>query len=197
MNSIESSYLQFKDKIDKLKDEQRVLTNSVYQAQLKLESLKDEQEIIKQSQEVMKLAKALLSQSSIDQCIKLANTAVQTIFQLPYTVEFDNESASFMLNKGSYSTVLSEDEGGGIVTVVSFVLDVYLLIKLGKRRFMMFDEAFTQVSSAYFDRFMSFVKTICHEFQVDILLISHDQRLTFDLADNVYEISNGASTKIK
>ena len=73
-----------------------------------------------------------------------------------------------VLNKGDYSTDLSEAEGGGIITVISFVFLIYLIVKLNKRRLIILDEAFTQISDAYFDKFIEFVNQLCTDLGFDI-----------------------------
>ena len=68
---------------------------------------------------------------------------------------------------------------------------------MGKRRFLAFDEAFTQVSDKYFSNFVEFIRQLCKDLDLDILLISHDQRISIDDVDSVYVIEDGKSKKLK
>ena len=162
-----------------------------------LAKITSEKELIERASLALKQVRPLLSGSSIKDCEELANSAIKSIFGFDYTIEYDLESNRFVLNKGEYSTDLSEAEGGGIITVISFVFLVYLIVKLGKRRLIYFDEAFTQISDAYFPQFIGFVNSLCDDLGFDILLVSHDARITVDDVAHAYLIKDGKSSKIK
>lgn len=166
-------------------------------ASAKMQEILTEQALLEKATVAVQQAKPLLSASSIKQCESLANSAIQSIFGFPYTVEYNVETQRFNLNKGDYVTDLADAEGGGLVTVVSFVFLLFLLVKLGKRRFLAFDEAFTQVSDRYFPAFIQFIKQICSDLKVDILLISHDQRIQLEDVDRAYVIEDGLSKRVK
>lgn len=171
--------------------------SQVLVARAKMDEIIKEQDLIERTMVALKQVKPLLSASSIKQCESLANSAISSVFGFPYTVEYNIESQRFILNKGEYSTDLADAEGGGLVTVISFVFTVYLLVKLDKRRFLAFDEAFTQVSDKYFPAFIQFINQLCRDLQVDILLISHDQRISIEDVDLAYLIENGQSKRLK
>lgn len=173
------------------------IENVISTTESELAKITNEKELIERASLALKQVRPLLSGSSIKDCEQLANSAISSIFGFDYTVEYDLESNRFVLNKGDYSTDLSEAEGGGIITVISFVFLIYLIVKLNKRRLIILDEAFTQISDAYFDKFIEFVNQLCTDLGFDILLVSHDQRITVDSVQHAYLISNGESKKIK
>lgn len=193
LTDAERQFIRF----DRLKSYKSHVENSVLQAKLAMDKVLKEQKLLERTTVAVQQARPLLSASSIKQCENLANSAISSVFGFPYTIEFDVESSRFILNKGDYKTDLADAEGGGILTVVSTVFQLYLLIKLGKRKFMAFDEAWYAVSDKYFEAFISFVKQACHDLGVDICLISHDERLTEDMVDHVYKIEDGLAIKIK
>lgn len=166
-------------------------------AEESLAGINKEKELIEKALLALKQVRPLLSGSSIKDCEELANSAIKSIFGFDYKVEYDLEANRFVLNKGEYSTDLSEAEGGGIITVISFVFLVYLIVKLNKRRVIYLDEAFTQVSDAYFGKFIEFINRLCQDLGFDLLLVSHDQRITYDDVDHVYQIANGKSRQLK
>lgn len=167
------------------------------ESQKMLDKVQKEQALLERATVAVQQARPLLSASSIKQCEALANSCIQSVFEFPYTVEYDVESCRFKLNKGDYVTDLADAEGGGIVTAISFVFSVYLLVKLGKRMFMAFDEAFTQISDKFFPSFLAFVRQMCHDLNCDICLISHDARISSDDVDHVILIENGKSRRLK
>lgn len=175
----------------------RRVQSVIANAEESLSEINRERELIERSLLALKQVRPLLSGSSIRECEDLANAAIRSIFGFTYTVEYDLETNRFVLNKGEYSTDLSEAEGGGIITVISFVFLVYLIVKLNKRRVIYLDEAFTQVSDSYFGAFIGFVNSLCDDLGFDLLLVSHDQRITADDVRHVYQIKDGKSRKIK
>lgn len=175
----------------------RQVETQLLTAQQQMDRIVLEQGVIERAAVALTMAKPLLSASTIKQAESLANSAISSIFRQPWTVSYDVESSRFVLNKDGYDTDLADSQGGGLVTVVSTVFSIYLLMKLGKRRFMALDEAWTQVSSEYFPRFMAFIKKMCADLHLDILLISHDVRISDEMVDHIYEISDGVSKKLK
>lgn len=173
------------------------IQNTVNVSNQKLKEVLEEQDLLERTTIALQQAKPLLSASSIRQCEKLANSAISSVFGFDYTVEYNVETNRFLLNKGNFVTDLADAEGGGMVTVISFVFVVYLLVKLGKRRFLAFDEHFTQISDKYFPSFIEFVRTLCKDLNLDILLISHDQRIQPDDVDRCFIIENGKSKRVK
>jgi hypothetical protein len=199
MNNAE---LQKRCNIQLLRNEQilndiRRVQSVLNTAEQSLSNINWEKELIERSLLALKQVRPLLSGSSIKDCEELANSAIKSIFGFDYKVEYDMETNRFVLNKGEYSTDLSEAEGGGIITVISFVFLVYLIVKLNKRRVIYLDEAFTQVSDAYFGKFIEFINRLCQDLGFDLLLVSHDQRITYDDVDHVYQIANGKSKQLK
>ena len=185
--------LRYSELVSDIRRVQSVIQN----AEESLEQVNSERELIERAQLALKQVRPLLSGSSIRDCEELANSAIKSIFGFDYKVEYDLESNRFVLNKGEYSTDLSEAEGGGIITVISFVFLVYLIVKLNKRRLIFFDEAFTQISDAYFSKFIEFVNELCSDLNFDLLLVSHDQRITVDDVQHAYQIAGGKSKQIK
>ena len=195
-NLIERGLAQI-EKYEKVKSELSHILESLKVSEKKMEEIKYEQGLIEKAQLALQQARPLMSQSSIKQCENLANAALSTIFEFPYSIEYSVEDGGFVLNKGDYYTDISESEGGGLVAVISFVFSVYLLIKLGKRRFLAFDEHFTQLSDVYLSNFIEFVRQLCKDLDFDTLLVTHDSRITLDQVDGAYLIHDGKSTKQK
>ena len=166
-------------------------------SETKLESIVTEQELVESSLQCLQKVKPLLSNSTITQCENLANAAMMSVFGMPYKVKFDAEVQAFTLDKGEFETDLAEAEGGGISTVLGFVYDVFLLLKQGKRKFMMYDEAFYAVSDQYIQNFVEFIHQCCRDLGVTVVLITHDVRISADDVDFVYQIEDGVSRKLK
>lgn len=157
-----------------------------------------EQDLLERATVAIQQARPLLSASSIKQCEELANSAIEAVFDLSYTVEYSVMDSKFYLNKGDGNlTDLANAEGGGLISVISFVFQVYLLIKMGKRRFLAYDEAFTQISTKYFYNFFDFLKKLGSDLDIEILLVTHDTRVTQDMVDHDYFFEDGIANQVK
>lgn len=170
---------------------------SARDAQKQMEVILQEQDLLERTTVAIQQSRPLLSANSIKQCEELANSAIESVFGLPYKVEYSVDEGRFTLNKGEFSTDLADAEGGGFIAVISFVFQVYLLMKMGKRKFLAFDEAFTQISDAYFGNFMQFVDHLCKDLGIDILLVTHDQRVEPEMVSHDYLIKEGKAFKVK
>ena len=81
--------------------------------------------------------------------------------------------------------------------VVSFIASIFMILKTNSRRFIIFDEAFTQLSDEALERFMQVVRGFCRELGFDILLVTHDPRIEGGWVDNNLLISNGSIINVK
>lgn len=166
-------------------------------AQERMQKVLHEQDVIVKSLNVLKQVRPLLSLSSIKDCEALANSALKTVFDSDSRVEWSVEDEQFMLRHADGFTTSLTSEGGGYLTVISFVFQVYLIIKMGKRRFICLDEFFTCISDAYLENFLVFLRQLCKDLDFTVLLITHDSRIDVEDVDHLYEIQKGHSKRIK
>lgn len=196
MNVIER-YRKLADSREKLKSNFSLLSNQLTQALKQIDEINEEKRLLENSLQALKDAKPILSANSIEQCEKLANSALATIFETDATLKYSSDEGRFIIDEGDYSTDLKEGNGGGYLAVISLVFNLFLLMKLKKRRFLCFDEQFTQISDEYFENFMSFLKVLSKDLDVDILLVTHDKRIEDDMIDHLYVMEEGIARKIK
>lgn len=173
--------------------DERVLS---YERQL--DEVLSESSLLERCRDAMGSAKELLTKSSLTQCERLATLAVRSIFGLDAKVVYDSAASKFLLDYGDgKKSDLTTAQSGGLMVVVSFVFTLYLIMKHKSRRVLFMDEAWVQVSAAHYPRFIDFVRTICRDFGFEILLVSHDARLTLDMCDRCYEIRDGEAHRLK
>lgn len=189
---------KFSRMLNDLKANQNSLQIQLDNANKQMSQLLHEQELIERTRVALEQARPLLSASSIKQLEALANSALQTIFGIEGTIEYDIESKRFILcQPDGYKTDLADANGGGVLSVVSAVFDLFLLVKKGCRRLLIYDEAFYAVSDQYYEDFIAFIRQASKDLGVDSLWVSHDARLTPDMVDRVYRIENGHAIKVK
>lgn len=184
-------------KREQLLSDIKFANTQLVEAQNQAEKLMIEQQKILNSLQAIKDAKPILSAQSIEQCEKLANSALETIFETDAKVKYSAEEQRFVLDKGDFDTDLVAGNGGGYLAVISFIFNLFLLMKMKRRRLMIFDEQFTQISDAYIGRFYEFVRKICQELNIDCLAVTHDVRVEDDMVDHVYLLEDGKTIKIK
>ena len=172
-------------------------TTALNQARQRLESILREQKLLENSLEALKKVKPILSASSIEQCEKLANIALKTIFGTDATLKYSAEDSKFVIDEGDYETDLKEGNGGGYLAVISLIFNIFLLLKMRNRLFLCFDEHFTQISEEYFYNFFEFLHKLTQELGADILLITHDKRIEEHMVDHMYRIEDGTALKSK
>lgn len=190
-------YRKLVDRREKLKSNFSLMSSQLTQALKQIDEINEEKRLLENSLQALKDAKPILSANSIEQCEKLANSALATIFETDATLKYSSDEGRFIIDEGDYSTDLKEGNGGGYLAVISLVFNLFLLMKLKKRRFLCFDEQFTQISDEYFENFMAFLKVLSKDLNVDILLVTHDKRIEDDMIDHLYVMEDGIARKIK
>lgn len=89
-------------------------------------------------------------------------------------------------------TPVLDARGGGMAVVVSFLLRlVVILLTPGARRIMFLDESFSHVSSEYEPRLAEFLREVCDQAGVQLVLVTHSTAYS-DLADVRYHLELGA-----
>lgn len=186
--------------LEESKNLERDIVNktALYNSQAeKLQQVVDEQSRVIKSLQAIKDVRPLLSVSAIEKAEKLADAALAAIFDFPAKLVYSEEDGRFFVSTPKGEADLQEGSGGGLQAVVSFVFTVFLLMKEEARLFIALDEAFTQLDDDALVRFIDFLNVMCADLKMDILLVSHDARISQDQVNHMYRIEEGKSFKIK
>ena len=98
-----------KDFYNNLNLQKRTLEISVKNSEEKLNELLALQDIHAHATLTLKNVKPILSKESIEECEKLANSALSSVFGYDsYRVFYSVEDQKFMLDKGGYATELAD-----------------------------------------------------------------------------------------
>ena len=91
---------------------------------------------------------------------------------------------------GEIETDILSARGGGVASVVGFLLRVIFIMLHKAPRILFLDETFAQVSENFEPRLAEFIDTLCDEYGVRIVLVTHSQNPVWeDIADTVYTSS--------
>lgn len=100
-----------------------------------------------------------------------------------------------MINSGRESDPV-EGSGGGIATLISTIIRFSLTAKFGLSKLILFDETLSSLSNAYVPAAASFLRDLCKEFNIDILMVTHNPDFISE-SDVSYEAINDGKLKLK
>lgn len=137
----------------------------------------------------------------IERIEKLLNKALESIFydeDYEIRIIVDNKKLSFDLidnknldnNNTPLRTDIDDACGGGVITVIGFILQLFMIQLLDLSKTIFIDEGFMALSSTYRPNFYEFLNKFCEETNMKIMLVSHDE-LAKEYAVNIFEISHG------
>lgn len=184
--------------------------------QARLDSLAVQQEVLQRKIVVLEQVGALLNsigeqrQAQAQQTIEdLVTQGLQSIFDptlsfhIVTTVKGKATTVEFLvrttLPSGVIETPVIDSRGGGLVSVISFLLrlTVLLLTRGQGDHLLVLDETFAFVSAEYLDRVGDFLRQLVDKTGVQIVMVTHQDELT-EYADVVYRFSlEDGETKVK
>lgn len=154
-------------------------------------------EVDKKSIEVVKFISDRMTQSGFSVLQDTVTNGLQAIFtddSYSFEMETSERGSSkvvrFYIRDSNGGRTPIDSCGGGIQVMVSFILRVYMIVKLKLKRFIVLDEAFTQVSAQYTEGLMDFLTSLTEDLDFKFLWISHSPQYIAS-ATRVYEMTKG------
>lgn len=126
------------------------------------------------------------------------DTALQYVmFDKNYSVKLELEDGrsgktlniALVDNDAGFEVDLKDGVGQGVRTIISFVLKMYYLLNEGSK-ILLLDEKYSALSAQYVPLFFSFVKQMCDEKGMILVMITHDPRF-IEYADKTYRVNDG------
>jgi DNA repair exonuclease SbcCD ATPase subunit len=107
----------------------------------------------------------------------------------------NSKCAELLLNdNGNLIPVKDSNIAGGILIVIASIIQIFFITNLKSvGKYLFLDEQFSQLSKIYVPNFMEFIKTLCDETGLSIVLITHDSKF-MSYADRVYYADHGNFT---
>lgn len=169
-----------------------------------IDLMKDDVEVLSQRKQLIESSKQyylkvvdMCYMHSIKEMEDFVNFVLAYVFyDESYRIKLDitnryNKSITFYVideNRG-LELPLRKGNGKGVKAVASFILLTYYLLRL-KSPYLFLDESFVNISAGYVERFFEYVKRLCKEQNLCVVLITHDQRFP-EYADKIYRVSKG------
>lgn len=107
-----------------------------------------------------------LKQVFIDKDLSLRIDRVET----PSGFKYD-----FIIKDGDIEAPVSDNFGGSVEEVVSLMLRLMVIHRLGKAKFLAMDEFFTGVDARHRPNLINLLKVLCNKAGFDIFLITHQE----------------------
>nr|DAW53611.1 MAG TPA: chromosome partition protein [Caudoviricetes sp.] len=166
--------------------------------------LKEQINLLTESLEVVKVCINKLSEGHISHLQELVNSMLNTVFydkKYSIDMQLNDTKNGKVLDLFLIDSTLSDEDpvvtelssnGGGLQTVVGFVLQIYFIIYFKQERILFLDEALSAVSSEYIPTLVDFMRGLVDKYQFKFVAIFHDTRFS-EYADTIYQVSNGTA----
>ena len=107
----------------------------------------------------------------------------------------NTKCVELLLNDGgNLIPVKNANVAGGVLVVIASIIQIFYIVNLPNVSNKLFlDEQFSQISLQYIDTFIEFVKTLCNETGLSIVLITHDNKY-IKYGDRIYVADKGKFT---
>ena len=163
---------------------------------------KDRIEILTKSLDVMKLCISKLSETHINHLNELVNSMLKQVFDdRNYEIDFRLSDTKNGKNLNIYlkdytdsedDPVVTEihDNGGGVQTVVGFILQVYFIIYFKQEPIMFLDEQLSALSTEYIPNLCDFMNKLTEQYGFMFIAVVHDERFK-DYNTTLYTIQQG------
>lgn len=175
------------------------------------ESIKENVNLLTQSLDVMKSCITKLSEGHISHLNDLVNSMLRQVFDdKDYAVEFqlnDNKNGKILniLLKDRISddeVIVTDihDNGGGLQTIIGFILQVYFIIYFNQEHILFLDESLSALSSEYIPNLIAFMGSLVEKYDFIFVSVIHDKRFIDNILDqsslyiNLYNIEDGRVT---
>lgn len=188
-----------RSKLDRLEGKIDLLTESAASLKNQVSSLEKEEELLTLVSAVYRS----LIDKEVNEGVKTVSTlmtnALQVVFEdqsLSVDTEIDIQrgkvSLDFLTNQKSADMEVSSSScedtfGGSVLSVQSILLRIALILKRQLRPILFLDETLPAFDSNYVTNVATFLSDLCKQFDMDILVVTHNQAL-FDAADRSYKI---------
>lgn len=177
------------------------LGSLVASKQKELESLGESTDLLSKSKPYLDDVIDKFSEDSIAKLESLLALGVARIFDdRKYSIQIkvcekrnSKVAELFLVDRGNLYPLRDSSVGGGVLVVVGFLIQAFYVANLDLEKIVFLDESFSQISDAYIDNFMMFIKELASRIGLKVVLITHDKRF-IEHGDQVYHVSNGVYT---
>ena len=195
----------YRQQINKKKTEKELLEQQLLSRKKEIEGKKAQTEKVIKARWVLSEVARLTQEKFKGYVESLVTMAIRSIFDRPYEflVDFEikrNKSECYLkVKEGDWEPYVPKDEqGGGIIDIISFALRVVLwsLQKPRSRNVIILDEPMKNMGDLIFLG-GQMLREISHRLGFQLLIVTHEKELV-SIADRAWEVKhNGISSDVK
>lgn len=181
--------------------EYKFLSDKISKLEVDLGRYRETRDVLEEVNKVLSQVISSKIMSVKSKIESLTNQGLSYIFgsslRIVIHTDFKNNKTLFSLRvqKDNVNEGLVENFGGGVLSVVAFLLKVITVLIAGNQRFMILDESLSMLSEEYQEPMSRFIKQICKDLKFTIVVIAHQPKLSTH-ADYVYEAKGDAETGV-
>lgn len=174
---------------------------SILDTESKLERLYNDKSVLKNCRPIIDDIINKFSDSLLKKLEDLLTIGLRQIFyDREYSVQIkvvdkrNTKCVELLLNdSGNLIPIKNANVAGGILVVIASIIQMFYIVNLDVDRYLFLDEQYSQISVQYIDKFIEFVKTLCNETGLSVVLITHDSKF-IKYGDRVYVADKGKFT---
>lgn len=195
-----SSLKYIKNRLEIYKQKKEALSKTVCICTDDIEILNKRKQLIESAKQYYLKVVDMCYAYSIEEMENFVNYVLAYVFyDESYKIKLDisnkrNKSMTFYVideNRGT-ELPLRKGNGKGVQAIVSFILLTYYLLRM-KTPYIFLDESFVNISAGYVERFFDYIRKLCNDHKLCIVLITHDTRFP-EFANKIYNVKKGVIT---
>lgn len=205
---------QIQEKVNKYNFIKSTLETKEVQKKSKEETLSLHNSTLEEINQIMLACKLILEKITYQNKVKIEEFityALQNIFtDRDYRIELEikedtkRPALTMMLVENGIKQDIKDAVGGGIITTLGFLLQIYYLEVYNKNKIMFIDEGLKEVSKLdqeaenidYLGNLLQFLKWLSEDRGYKFVVVTHDDTVR-EVADTVYRVRLGEVEKIK
>lgn len=188
---------------DRLLRHMERLENNLINTKTKLESVRQNSQDITKCVSLFQSWITTVVDQNVNSISELVTSGLSNVIddqnlQFKINQEAKNNKSVFtiqMINNGIESDPI-EGTGGGIASLISTIIRFSLTAKFGLSKLILLDETLSSLSNAYVPAAAAFLRELCKEFGIDILMVTHNPDFINE-SDTSYEAINDGKLKLK
>ena len=177
------------------------IKSSIDEIDLKIADLENERSILENCKPIIDDIISKFSDSLLHKLEELLTIGVKKIFyDRNYSVSIktidkrNSKCVELLLNDdGTIIPIKESNIAGGILVVISTIIQLFYVINLDLRKYIFLDEQLSQLSEQYVPYFMEFINELCLDTNLSIVLITHDNKF-IEYGTRIYLADKGKFT---
>ena len=138
------------------------------------------------SETIIKIVEQIAEIKTINKKQEISNAitkALNIIYPDNYEFKIDSNKEELELKKNGITIFkgdkyIEKSSGGGILSVISFILKTIISIINYNIKFFIYDENFSAIHTEYLPKLSEYLYSLCKEYNIHIILITHAKEMT-------------------